>query len=461
MSVISPVLYFIRTENDSDCFILKIDETCNWQIDSGSARFPSYQYFKAAVSKRKITNFKGFIITSPRKNYYDAITRFFKEFFSPKGIHAKDFPNLDFHVILTEGFRNKQIFNILRENGFEFYNNDPKFKYQNKFMEFFFNENVKPLILKHNKSVEQDANAIGYCDSVKNNSMMRNNAEIQTDLSSILTYLQYINNDIKKSIFLTSDNVASWVQNVLITKLNQEQPDERPSIDIFQVPKHGSRINSIVTGTYVNPPKYVHQQFALMVILYYGGQFDFKGLYDKTAIDIEADFEIMLNFTNFEIFKKAALLQGYMQTLSNPITIKNFLKYMAKALIIRCSAKDTKVDWNWNEINWPKVARKLYIIYKMNQTIESRCWPKYDFIKDIVDIPKKDNLDPYFNNRISGDIIEEQLYSYFNSIKERIYKNFVAFISINHKKRKHRPQYTTLLRPLLNPMWNSLDTFPL
>ncbi|CAG8846630.1 16874_t:CDS:1, partial [Racocetra persica] len=165
--------------------------------------------------------------------------------------------------------------------------------------------------------------------------------------------------------------------------------------------------------TYANPPKYVHQQFALMVVLFFGGQFDFKNLTDETIICIKADFENMLNFTNFETLNNAALLQGYNQIFSNQTAIKRFLKLMSKALIIQSSTKNHNVDWDWNEINWSEVVRKLYIIYKMNQTTESHCWPKYDFIRNIIDIHKKD-LDPYFNNTTRGTIIEEQLYSYFD-----------------------------------------------
>ncbi|KAF0436560.1 hypothetical protein F8M41_004703 [Gigaspora margarita] len=430
-----PTLNIIRTD-DGDCFILKLGETNNWQIDSGPARFPSYQYFKSAI---------------------------LNQCFSLEGIHAKEFPNHDFHVVLTEKFRNKRIIDILRDNGFEFDNEESKFEYPNITMECFFHENGMPLILKHSKDAKQEVNTVANRDNV---SIMRNNAKIQTDMSSILTYLQYESNGIKKSIFLTSDNIASWIETILTTKLNvyqQSRLNERLFIDIFQVPRNGLRFNSII-ARYVNPPKYVHQQFAIMVILYYGGQFDFKDLNNKSVIDIKFDFEILFNSTNFETFMKAALLQGYIQTLSSPNAVKRFLKSMAKALTIQRSSKNNYVDWDWDKINWPEVARKLYFIYKMNQTTESYCWPKYDFIKDVIDIPKKDNFDPYFNNTLRGDIIEEQLYSYFNSIKKRIYENFDIIISpIEHKnkKRKHRPQYATHLRPLLNPMWSSLDISPL
>ncbi|CAG8803839.1 12293_t:CDS:2, partial [Gigaspora margarita] len=383
-----PTLYIIRTDN-SDCFILKINETNNWQIDR-------------------------IIVTNPHKNHLDSIIRFFKECFSLEGIHTKGFPNLDFHVILTKKFKNKHIINILRDNGFEFENKESKFEYPNITIKCFFHENGMPLILRHRKNAEQNFNTVGNRDN--NVTMMRNNEKIQTNMSSILTYLQYTNNGIKKSIFLTNDNITSWIQTILTTKLNvyqQSRLNERPFIDIFQVPSNGSRFNSIISH-YVNPPKYVHQQFAIMVILYYGGQFNFKDLNNKTAIDIKFDFEILLNSTNFETFKKAALLQGYNQTLSNQNVVKHFLKSMAKALTIQRSSKNNNVDWDWDKINWPEVARKLYIIYKINQTTKLCGWPKYDFIKDVVDIPKKDNIDSYFNHTIRGDIIEEQLYSYFN-----------------------------------------------
>ncbi|CAG8565692.1 13806_t:CDS:2, partial [Gigaspora rosea] len=243
----------------------------------------------------------------------------------------------------------------------------------------------------------------------------------------------------------------------------QSRLNKRPYIDIFQVPRHGSRFNSAITH-YADPPKYVDQQFALMMILYCGEQFDFKDLNNETATDIKAEFESMLSFTNFEKFKKAALLQGYIQFYSSPNAIKRFLKSMANALIIQQCSKNNNVDWDWCKIDWPNVARKLYIIYKLNQTTESSCWPKYDFINDLVDIPKKSNLDRYFINTKRGDIIEKQLYTYFSIIKERIYENFDIIISpIKHKnkKRNHRLQYATPLRPLLKPMWGSLNTSPL
>ncbi|CAG8526905.1 31142_t:CDS:10 [Gigaspora margarita] len=456
-----PTVSIIRTE-EHDCFILKIDETIYWLIDSGTARFPSYQYTKSAILKRKITNFKGIIITNPRKKHLDGMIRFFKECFSSEGVHANEFPNLDFHVIRTDEFRNTPIIEILRDNGFEFNNKESKFKYPNITMEPFFHENAMPLILKHSKDVIQDVNTVSNRDNM---SIARNNAKIQTDMSSILTYLKYEFNGIKKSLFLTSDNIASRIQSVLTTKLNvyqQSQLNKRPFIDIFQVPRHGSRFNSAITH-YVDPPKYVDQQFALMIILYCGEQFDFTDLKNETATDIKAEFESMLNFTNFEKFKKAALLQGYIQFYSSPNAIKRFLKAMGKALIMQQCSKNNNVDWDWCKIDWPKVARKLYIIYKLNQSTESSCWPKYDFIKDVVDIPKKDNLNQYFINTKRGNIIEKQLHSYFNRIKERIYENFDNIISpIKHNKEmKRRLQYATPLRPLLKPMWGSLNTSPL
>ncbi|CAG8684112.1 23364_t:CDS:1, partial [Gigaspora margarita] len=233
MSDYIPTVYIIRTE-EHDCFILKLDETNYWLIDSGPARFPSYQYTKSAILKCKITNFKGIIITNPRKKHLDGMIRFFKECFPTEGVHAKEFPNLDFHVVLTNEFRNNPIIDILRDNGFEFDNKEPKFEYQKIFMECFFHENAMPLILKHNKDVKQDVNTVANRDNVL---IARNNAKIQTDMSSILTYLQYETNGIKKSILLTSDNIASQIQSVLNTKINVYQQlrlNKRPFIDIFQ-----------------------------------------------------------------------------------------------------------------------------------------------------------------------------------------------------------------------------------
>ncbi|CAG8522999.1 22666_t:CDS:2 [Cetraspora pellucida] len=413
MTVNNTVLYFIRTGDGIAWYIIKIDDT-NYLIDGGPSTFPSYQYFKSVLSEHKLSHFKKIIITNPRKKHLGGIQRLLKEeYLSPNGIHAL---NID-HVIMTEEFRNKKIIDILTNIGFGLDNKEPKVVHPDTIMEFFFHKSGKQLILKHK---EQDV-----------------------DSSSILTYVQYDNDKTKKSVFLTSDNVASWIQEVLTTKLNlyqPMQPNERPYIDIFQVPRHGSKINSIITETYVHPPKYVHQQFALMIILYYSGQYGFN----ETNIDVNADFEMMLSFINFKAFNKAALLQGYNQTFSNRTAIKRFLKLMAKALTIRSSSKDHNVDWDWNEINWSEVLRKLYRIYKTNQNAEPRHWPKYDFIKDVI----------------GEDITEELLNSYYKSIKERIFDNFDLVISTKNKI-KHRPQYATHFRPLLSPMWHCLNISPL
>ncbi|CAG8648906.1 19160_t:CDS:2, partial [Racocetra fulgida] len=270
-------------------------------------------------------------------------------------------------------------------------------------------------------------------------------------------------------MLLTSDSAASWILEVITIKLKEHlqiQLNERPSIDVFQVPNYGSRINSIV-GTFVDLPKHVIQQFALMMILYYGGQFDFTNLDDRAIVTIETDFEIMCNFTNFEIFEEAALLEGYVQTPLNLEAIKNFLKYMANALTVRKSEKenninenDSNINWNWDEINWPEIGRKLYIIYKMNKETEPCHWPKYDFIKDVIDIPNKE-FDPYFDNTKRGNISDEQLNAYFISIKKRIRKNFDTIICANDDKIKHQLRYATHLKPLLVPLWHSLSVSPL
>ncbi|CAG8707959.1 18913_t:CDS:1, partial [Gigaspora rosea] len=235
MSDNTPTVDIIRTD-EHNSFIIKFDETNYWLIDSGPARFPSYQYVKSAILKRKVTNFKGIIITNPRKKHLDGMVRFFKECFSSEGVHAKEFPNLDFHVVLTDEFRNNPIIDILRNNGFEFDHKESKFEYPNITMECFFYENGMPLILRHSKDAKQDLNTVANRDNV---SITRNNAKIQTDMSSILTYLQYQINEIKKSVLLTSDNIASCIQSVLTTKLNvyqQSRLNKRPYIDIFQVP---------------------------------------------------------------------------------------------------------------------------------------------------------------------------------------------------------------------------------
>ncbi|CAG8534677.1 2853_t:CDS:1, partial [Racocetra persica] len=164
---------------------------------------------------------------------------------------------------------------------------------------------------------------------------------------------------------------------------------------------------------------------------------------------------------------QAALSKGYIQTPSNLEAIKNFLKYMAHALIVQKSEKDNNinekdndVNWNWNEINWPEVGRKLYIIYKMNKETGPCHWPKYDFIKDVIDIPNKE-FDPYFDNTKRGNISDEQLHVYFKSKKKRIRKNFDTIICTNDDKIKHQLRYATLLKPLLIPLWHSLSISPL
>ncbi|RIB06355.1 hypothetical protein C2G38_2217336 [Gigaspora rosea] len=456
-TVSKPPIPFIR-ENNGELAREEKEKNINQKSNKGLQIMPSIDL--NLYYNRTDEDGDWIISSNARKKHLDGMVRFFKECFSPEGVYAKEFPNLDFHVVLTDEFRNNPIINILRDNGFEFDNKETKFEYPNITMECFFHENRMPLILKHRK---QDANAVANRDNV---SIVRNNAKIPTDMSSILTYLKYEINGIKKSVLLTSDNIASCIQSVLTRKLNvyqQSRLNKRPYIDIFQVPRHGSRFNSAITH-YVDPPKYVDQQFVLMMILYYGGQFDFKDLKNEIATDIKAEFESMLSFTNFEKFKKAALLQEYIQFYSSPNAIKRFLKSMANALIIQQCSKNNNVDWDWCKIDWPNVARKLYIIYKLNQTTESSCWPKYDFINDLVDIPKKSNLDRYFINTKRGDIIEKQLYTYFSIIKERIYENFDIIISpIKHKnkKRNYRLQYATPLRPLLKPMWGCLNTSPL
>ncbi|CAG8840782.1 17592_t:CDS:2, partial [Racocetra persica] len=159
------------------------------------------------------------------------------------------------------------------------------------------------------------------------------------------------------------DNDASWILEVLKINLreyqkkfsepnNQQnllQSNERLTIDLFKVPYHGSRINSIIAETYV--PKYVNQQFTLMMILYYGGYFNFYDNDDKA--DIVADFELMFNLTNFEIFEEAALSKEYLTSAFDP-----------------------------TEINWPDIGRKLYGFYKNNQNSDPINWKKYDFIKN-------------------------------------------------------------------------------
>ncbi|CAG8800737.1 1822_t:CDS:2 [Gigaspora margarita] len=97
-----------------------------------------------------------------------------------------------------------------------------------------------------------------------------------------------------KTMVLTSDSVASWILDVVTIRLKgyqQIQSIERPFVDIFQ-PNYDSRINSMI-GTHVITPKYVNQQFALMMIPY-----NLISKNDNKAT-VEVDFEIMSNFSNF------------------------------------------------------------------------------------------------------------------------------------------------------------------
>ncbi|CAG8693242.1 14164_t:CDS:1, partial [Racocetra persica] len=521
-----PILHSIYTGNDknSSILVLELDVNNIWLIDSGSSRSLCYQYLRAAILKRKISNIKGIIVTNTHHGRLDGVTRFLKEFFSQHS-NTDESQKLDCLVILTKEFNNEPIINILKDNGFDIINDfndsDPIFENPNINMRCFFHDKGRPLVLKREKNIDQNPgfwqrgyeNAVryvanntminNYVNPLINNSLINNYVEINAlarifwrkdgveplpglpierfgdelflnvqknkskahvDLSSILTCLQYSKDGNIKTMLLTSDSAASWILEVITIKLKEHlqiQLNERPSIDVFQVPNYGSRINSIV-GTFVDPPKHVNQQFALMMILYYGRAFDFTNLDDRAIVTIENDFEIMCNFSNFEIFEEAALLEGYIQTPLNLEDIKNFLKYMANALTVRKSEKDnnSNINWNWDEINWPEVGRKLYIIYKMNKETGPCHWPKYDFIKDVIDIPNKE-FDPYFDNTKRGNISDEQLHVYFKSIKKRIRKNFDTIIWTNDDKVKHQLRYATSLKPLLVPLWHSLSISPL
>ncbi|CAG8585932.1 3098_t:CDS:1, partial [Dentiscutata heterogama] len=504
-----PILHSIYTGNgeDSSILVLELDADNIWLVDSGFSRSPSYQYFRSAILKHKISNIKGIIITNTHAGRLNGITRFLKEFFS-QDISTEESQKLDCLIILTKEFINEPIIDILKDNEFEiihdFDDKKPIFESQNINLKCFFHDKGRPLILKRKRNVDQNTSFYektvryvttnsmvtnyvspilsnyGLNNYVENSSLVKifglgrsevkpssntsiersinelstnvqgNKSKAHADLSSILTCLQYTCNSKVGNMILTSDSIASWILEVVTIKLKeyqQTQLNERPFIDVFQVPNYGSRINSMV-GTHVSLPQYVNQQFALMMILYYGGQFDFKDLDDKAAI--ETDFEIMCNFSNFEIFEEAAQSKGYIQTPSNLAAIKNFLKFMARALVIRRPEKDSNINWNWDEINWPEVGRKLYIIYKMNQKTKQHHWPKYDFIKDEVGISDEEldeKFDSYINNIRRGNITEKQLYVYFKSIKRRIRKNF----DIMHKD----------LKPLLSSMWHCLKISPL
>lgn len=334
-----PILYSVYTGNDENntILVLEIDADNIWLVDSGSSRSPCYQYFRAAILKRKISNIKGIIITNTHAGRLDGITKFLKEFFSQK-ISIDESQKLDCLVILTKEFSNEPIIDILKDNEFEFVNDFddkiPIFEIQNINLKCFFHDKGRPLILKRKKNVDQNTgflqssykdavrfvakNSIvtnyvspmlsnyrlsnyGISNYVENNSIVRilglgrgenetlsilpiersfnelstnlhsNKSKAHVNLSSILSCWQCSKDGNIKTMVLTSDSIASWILDVVTIKLKgyqQTRSNERPFVDIFQVPNYGSRINSMI-GTHVSTPKYVNQQFALMMILYY------------------------------------------------------------------------------------------------------------------------------------------------------------------------------------------------
>ncbi|CAG8688021.1 583_t:CDS:2, partial [Dentiscutata erythropus] len=342
-----PILHSIYMCNDEDgsILVLELDADNIWLVDSGSSRSPSYQYFRAAILKRKISNIKGIIITNRHAGRLDGIKRFLKKLFS-QNISTEESQKLDCLVILTKEFNNEPIIDILKDNEFEIINdlNDKEsiFESKNITIKHFFHDKGIPLVLKCKKNVEQNTsflqscyeNAVRLSNYVENNSLARilglgrgeietsSNLLIERTINELSTNLQgnkskaHVDlssipcNPKDGDMVLTSDNVASWILEVETIKLKecqQIQSNERPFIGIFQVPNYGSRINSMAR-THVSPPKYVKQQFVLMMmILYYGGLFDFKDFDDKTTV--EADFEIMCDFSNFEMFEEAAKLK--------------------------------------------------------------------------------------------------------------------------------------------------------
>ncbi|CAG8492554.1 4284_t:CDS:2 [Cetraspora pellucida] len=513
MSELEPILHFICSGN-GDCLILEFNDNTFWLIDGGSAQTPYYQYLRIAIFKRRITAFEGIIITNVNKNRIDGVTKLFNECFPLNSTSDKEFQDLKY-IILTEEFRDLPIVKIIKQYEFEEINeiNDIQIIKKKTFIKCFFHEKGSSLIFRRKKNDEKKEgfNIVSYMPNIPVHNYVANTAsnfmsnymasvtnyvtnssmanyvtnssvvnyvanfvpmtgefsefkKVDNEKSlelfikpsieqhiSVITYLQHTLEDGNvNTMFLTSDNDASWILEVLRTNLRKHQKISQPdkqqnllqsnellTIDLFKVPNHGSRINSIFAKTYV--PKYVNQQFTLMMILYYGEQFSFYDNEDKS--DIVADFEHMFNLTNFGMFEEAALSREYLTSAFDPTSIKIFLKYMADALVISDLTED-KVDWKWNEINWGKIGRELYKFYEENQNIDPINWKKYDFIKN------KDNIS------------EEELDHYFNSIKERIYKNFDIIICTN-QSAKIRPQYAKNLKPLLNSMWNSLNLSPL
>ncbi|CAG8816300.1 31283_t:CDS:2, partial [Racocetra persica] len=63
MSELEPILHFICSD-DGDSLILELNDNYFLIIDGGSAQTPYYQNLRVAILKRRITAFKGIIITS-------------------------------------------------------------------------------------------------------------------------------------------------------------------------------------------------------------------------------------------------------------------------------------------------------------------------------------------------------------------------------------------------------------
>ncbi|CAG8800736.1 1821_t:CDS:2 [Gigaspora margarita] len=76
-----PILYSIYTRNveDSSRLVLELDANNIWLVVSGFSRSPCYQYFRAAILKRKISNIKGMIITNTHAGRFGAIIKFLKD----------------------------------------------------------------------------------------------------------------------------------------------------------------------------------------------------------------------------------------------------------------------------------------------------------------------------------------------------------------------------------------------
>ncbi|CAG8766466.1 9144_t:CDS:2, partial [Ambispora leptoticha] len=167
MSELEPILYFICSD-DGDGLILELNDNYFLIIDGGSVQTPYYQNLRVAILKRRITAFKGIIITSVHKNHLDGVTKLFNEFFPLKSDSGKKFQNLDY-VILTEEFRDMPIVEIIKRYEFEeIHRLDDIQIVNNTYIKCFFQEKGSPLIFQRIKKDEkkENLNIVSYMQNI-------------------------------------------------------------------------------------------------------------------------------------------------------------------------------------------------------------------------------------------------------------------------------------------------------